>query len=206
MFRLHLAPTCCVLILLFAAGCSPTGERPAGYEAEASEPPPAEALARAEQVADALGSELMSTLTEELLEGGPVGAVRVCSEVAPEVAASHSIDGVVVRRVSLKVRNPADSPDDHERKVLEQFAAQLARGEALEPHAEVVEQNGQRTLRYLRPIKIMEPCLNCHGSREQMEPELLKLLDERYPNDAAVDYREGDLRGAFSVSVELDEG
>jgi hypothetical protein len=195
-----------VLILFLAAGCAPTGEPASGEKAETIQEPPAEAVARAEQVVDALGSELMSTLTDELLDGGPVAAVRVCSEVAPEVAAAHSTDGVVVRRVSLKLRNAANSPDDHEQKVLEQFAAQLARGEALEPHVEVVAQAGKKTLRYLRPIKIMEPCLNCHGSREQMEPELLKVLDERYPNDAAFDYREGDLRGAFSVSVELDEG
>ena len=196
-----------VLVLLLAAGCTSSTERPRGSAAVEDDPsPPPEALQRAEQAADALGAELMETLTEELIDGGPVQALRVCSEVAQAIATAHSHDGVLVRRVSRKVRNPADTPDAYEREVLVQFAARLEGGQPLEASVEVVEHDGQRTLRYLRPIRIMEPCLTCHGGREQMDPELLSVLDERYPNDAATGYRDGDLRGAISVSVALDGG
>ena len=207
MDRLPRACANWMLVLLLATGCAPTAEQPEGSAAvEGDSSPPPEALQRAEQAADALGAELMETLTAELMDGGPVQALRVCSEVAQGIATAHSHDGVVVRRVSHKVRNPADTPDAYEREVLERFAARLENGQSLEASVEVVENDGQRTLRYLRPIRIMEPCLNCHGGREQMEPELVSVLDERYPNDAATGYREGDLRGAISVSVALDGG
>jgi hypothetical protein len=171
-----------------------------GDTAEADEA----ALERARGAADALAGELMKALMHELEAGGPPGAVKVCSERAQEIAASHSGDGLSIRRVSLKVRNPADEPDDYER-------GKLVELEALEPGTElpreifdtVVEEDTRR-LRYLRILKIRKPCLACHGSKEEIDPEVRRLLQEHYPDDRATGYREGDLRGAVSVIVTLD--
>ncbi len=123
-------------------------------------PPEDEAIeaarGRAEQAARALGSELMQRLLAELESAGPVEAVRVCSEVAQEIAADHSVDGVTVRRVSIKVRNPADAPDDFERAALVELG-DLHRQGRLPPHmTTVVDTDEGRRLRYLRPIVIMQ--------------------------------------------------
>ena len=60
-----------------------------------------------------------------------------------------------------------------------------------------------RQLRYLRPLKIVSPCLACHGDPERIDPQVLEVLRERYPEDRAVGYSPGDLRGAISVTVDL---
>jgi hypothetical protein len=83
--------------------------------------------------------------------------------------------------------------------VLEQFAQRAEAGEPIQQikHAEVVD--GQ--YRYMQAIGTAEGCLGCHG--EKIKPELLSLLDQRYPQDQARGFREGDLRGAFTLSRPL---
>jgi len=161
------------------------------------------ALEQARQAASALGGELMKTLRHELSTGGTLEAVRVCSEIAPSIAAKHSHEGLEVRRVSLKPRNPANAPDAYEERKLSELESLRAQGELPKEISEVVEKDGRRTLRYLRPISIMPPCLKCHGNREKIDPQVLELLQRQYPDDPATGYDLGDLRGAISVSVDL---
>src|SRR5512139_1363936 len=159
---------------------------------------PGEAKARA--AADALTRDLQSRLVAELREGGPPRAVAVCAEVAPKVAAEHSKDGVVVRRVTLRPRNPGNAPDSFEREVLERWAEEAKSGTPpTELVREVASERGT-VLRYMRPISIGSVCLNCHGTRESIAPEVRSILEARYPADQAVGYASGDLRGAVSVT------
>jgi len=111
--RLTAAASASVLIVLSLIACGPAPQEPVAKSFSTEVPP--EALERARQAADALTGELIETLGHELGTSGPVGAVKVCAEMAPQIAASHSVDGVTVRRVTLKVRNPQDTPDDYER-------------------------------------------------------------------------------------------
>jgi hypothetical protein len=163
---------------------------------------PQEALERARGAVREMGSRLMGSLTAELKRGGPVEAIHVCSEIAPSVAAEQSGEGLTIRRVSLKVRNPLDVPDDYERAKLLAWEAPEA-GELPAESAELIDVEGGRVLRYMKPIVVMQPCLTCHGDPAAMEPELKRALDERYPDDRATGYAAGDLRGAFTVTVEL---
>jgi hypothetical protein len=55
--------------------------------------------------------------------------------------------------------------------------------------------------RVLRPIAIEGPCLSCHG--DAITPAVSALLAEHYPNDRAVGYQLGDLRGALYAEVDV---
>lgn len=162
-------------------------------------------LERARSAGRALGKELMTRLSREIREGGTLQALDVCAEVAPEIAERHSTDRITVRRVSLKVRNPQDAPDDWER-------AQLLRLEKLHRDDEIpteigrlVESEGGGTsLRWLLPIEVSDLCLRCHGNPSSFEPELRAALAEHYPDDRAVGYERGDFRGAISVTIRLE--
>jgi len=199
--RLTAAASVSVLIVLSLVACGPAPQEPAAKGSSTEVPP--EALEKARQAADALTGELIETLGHELGTGGPVEAVKVCAEMAPQIAASHSVEGVTVRRVTLKVRNPQDTPDDYERGMLLDLEAKLADGALPKEVAEVVSDDTGSRLRYMRPLVIKGTCLNCHGDVESMDPELRTVLEERYPDDQAVGYQEGDLRGAVSVTVDL---
>lgn len=139
--------------------------------------------------------QLLQTVTAAMQQGGPLAAVQACQMQAPQIAAQHSQAPWKVGRTALKVRNPANAPDAWERQVLQDFAARAAAGEKLDGmlHAEVVGNE----FRLLKAIPTGQPCLTCHG--EKLDPELLDLLAQRYPADAARGFTLGELLGAFSL-------
>lgn len=167
---------------------------------------PEPALERAREASRDLAVTLMSRLMEAMGQGGPTSAVETCHEVAQEIAKSHSVDGLSIRRVSLKTRNAADEPDAFEREQLEALEETQRQGGKLPDEiVRLVDAEGGKTLRYMRPIVIQGPCLQCHGAREDLNPEVLLTIEAHYPSDEAVGYKIGDLRGAFSVQVSLPD-
>lgn len=145
--------------------------------------------------------QLLQTVKTAIAEGGPAQAVEACNLLAPQIAAQHSEAPWQVGRTALKVRNPENAADAWERQVLERFAERAAAGEPLEQlrHGEVVGNE----FRYLQAIGTAQPCLGCHG--ERIDPALLSLIDQRYPDDQARGFSEGDLRGAFSLRRTLEQ-
>ncbi|MEQ8824893.1 MAG: DUF3365 domain-containing protein [Filomicrobium sp.] len=147
---------------------------------------------------------LKKELVGAMKSGGPQKALEVCKTVAPSIAASHSeTTKLQIARTALKVRNPDNAPDDYERKVLEQFIADIAAGkDAKKLHkAEIVEQDGAKVFRFTKAIPTMQVCLRCHGSN--IDPQLKSKIDELYPKDQATGFKEGELRGIFTISKKL---
>ncbi|MGE3774983.1 MAG: DUF3365 domain-containing protein [Gammaproteobacteria bacterium] len=164
-----------------------------------------ERVRQARAAALELGAKLKAQLEAALAAGGPLSALEVCRSVAPalagEASARHAGE---VGRTALKVRNPANSPDDYERAVLEGFVAQAAAGAdvATLEHAEVLEQHGRRVFRYMKAIPMAPaPCATCHGT--DIDPELSAKIRELYPSDTATGFTPGEIRGAFTVVKEL---
>lgn len=163
------------------------------------------AVTRAREAANALGKDLQALLFGQLEKGGPVTAIAFCADSAQVRTARHASEGVYLRRVSLKVRNPANSPDAVERATLEALAAQYASGTLPAERVEVRGKGAGRQVHYIRPILVQEKCLSCHGDPTLIDPAVKQVLTARYPVDAAVGYRPGDLRGAISVRVPAPE-
>jgi hypothetical protein len=108
---------------------------------------------------------------------------------------------MLIGRTSLKLRNPANAPDNWELAVLKQFEARKEQGESadkLEFFAVIDDDQGQKTFRYMKAIPTAALCLNCHG--ENVPAEVDAKLKELYPNDQARGFQEGDLRGAFTLA------
>ena len=151
---------------------------------------------KAQAAAAELGKRLKSRLMESMGSEGPVAAIRVCSEEAPEIAREVSADaGLTVSRTSLKTRNPDNAPDARERAVLELWRNKVDAGTpaaALEPFA----SDGGAFL-WMKPILVEPPCLMCHGS--DVPEAVADAIAKRYPQDRATGYSAGDLRGAFVV-------
>lgn len=158
-------------------------------------------LAKSRSLAQQLGTELKGELTAAIGKSGPTGAIDVCRTRAPEIASKLSREsGATVSRTALKVRNPANAPDDLQRAVLEQFAADLASGRVEQPLEAAVEINraGAIERRYMRAIPTDALCLTCHGA--QLAPDVAAAIAKAYPDDQATGFETGQLRGAFSVT------
>lgn len=153
--------------------------------------------------------ELMSTLQSQLKSAiqaqGPAGAVSTCSVIAPAIATqvgkTHDLQ---IRRVSAKNRNPQSQADDFESQQLKVWemadfdpSAQAEETEAYQ----VVTQDGELHFRYMKPIRIQQACLQCHG--QAISPQVQAVIQEKYPGDLATGYALNDLRGAVSVNIKI---
>jgi hypothetical protein len=182
------------VVALLAMACSPA------FAQAADAPAVPDWIEQSRQLAQQLGGELKGELSRAMGEGGPMAAVAVCKTRAPEIAANLSArSGAVVGRTALRVRNPANAPDDLQRAVLEQFSGELASGQFAGPLEAAFEINrgGQIERHYLRAIPMDALCLACHGP--VLAPDLAAVIRRDYPDDQATGFEQGQLRGAFSV-------
>lgn len=148
---------------------------------------------------------LQAALRQAMEAGGPVNGITVCHEKAGQIATDLSAEAaMIVGRTSLKLRNTNNAPDNWELAVLKQFDARHAQGEPaekLEYFAVIDDDQGQKTFRYMKAIPTASQCLKCHG--ETIDTEVEAKLKELYPEDKARGYKEGELRGAFTLSKPL---
>jgi hypothetical protein len=156
-----------------------------------------------------LTADFQGALKKELLaalaEGGPAAAIDVCNDEAPSiaktVAQASGVSGLSVGRTALKVRNPDNAPTSWQRAVLVDFSESFTAGKP--PPEAPVEWTDVHDgkLRYMRAIPTGGLCLTCHG--DELGAPVKRVLAEKYPDDEAVGFSAGQLRGAFVVTAPL---
>lgn len=162
----------------------------------------------ADQVSEQFIKQLGGHLKKEMQANGPVQAINVCKDIAPDIANQLSIEnGWSVSRVTTKTRNSLlGTADVWERETLAEFEAAAAKGEKYSEMKKtaVVDEDGQFYFRYMKPLAIKPVCLTCHGGEEQIPAPVKSELVKLYPFDQAKGYKEGELRGAVSIKQPMD--
>jgi hypothetical protein len=157
---------------------------------------------QAKAVAMSVPPKLLAVLQDEIARSGPEGAITSCRDQAPAMArAASEQTGWQVRRVSLRNRNPKAVPDAWERAALEDFDRRAAAGDppAQLERAEMVEKDGRTVQRYMRALPTVDLCLSCHGTADRVSDAVRTRLKAHYPDDRAVGYRAGEIRGAITL-------
>lgn len=151
-----------------------------------------------QKIALSVFTELSGQLQQALQEGGVPQAIEHCNLVAmPLVDSLSKVYQADIKRTSLKVRNPEDAPTAEERDLLQNYAATKAEGGALEP---VVLRQG-KDIAFYAPIGIQPLCLKCHGTvGEDIAEADYETIKRLYPEDEAIGYQEGDLRGMWRIT------
>jgi len=154
-------------------------------------------LEQSRVLAAALQAGLEQKLMAAMQDGGPVAAIDVCRSDAPALAAELSSPASSsVARTSLRVRNRDNRASASEAVVLERFETLVRDGvdaESLEDF-QPLDDGGAF---YMKAIVLRPQCLACHG--DSIDASVQRAIDAAYPDDAAVGYAAGDLRGAFVV-------
>lgn len=177
-----LLATACTLLV----GCS----KPAAESVAVEPPDTVDPATRGAELLAPFKADLKDALMAGMKEG-PAAAIRVCSEQAPEIAASLSADGVEMGRSSHKLRNPDNAPPAWVAPVIDAYVA--ASGE-LEPRT-VALADGRTG--YAEPILTQPLCLTCHGT--EIDPAIAEQIAASYPVDAATGFSAGEFRGVFWV-------
>ncbi len=103
----------------------------------------------------------------------------------------RSQDGLSIRNVSDRPRNPKNKADSDELEAMRAFQE----NPELKERFTTIRQNNQDYFFYTTPIKIEPYCIQCHGKKE----EVLPYIANRY--DTAFDYKVGDVRGITSIKI-----
>ena len=162
--------------------------------------PPAAQLDEARAIAARVPTSLLGVLMTELESKGAAGAIEVCRVKAPEMARNASAQtGWQIRRASLRPRTATGAPDGWERETLLEFDTKRAAGAetvTLE-RAQVVTEDGRQWVRYAKALPVQPLCLQCHGPADELGPGVAQKLAAHYPDDRAIGYTPGQIRGAL---------
>ena len=184
-------------ILLFAAVAGCSSEKPAASPVWTPVPETAMTQPQIGQKANALAARdvlferLTARLTAVVQADGPAAAIAVCQTEASTIAETVGREkGVRIGRTSDKLRNAKNQPPDWAVSPL-----------ANRPTEATFLTGPDGRFGAILPIRLKAQCLTCHGPTESIPIPVREALASRYPQDRAVGYAEGDLRGWFWVEV-----
>ena len=152
-----------------------------------------------DEIVKSASEKLSGTLMSKMKEGGATEAIGFCHQsalpITKKMGAYHDVD---IKRTSLKIRNPENLPSEEELKVLLYYEDKLVEGKELNPLVSL-DPSGRPS--YYAPIRIQKKCLMCHGTpKQEVSSAIDSILKVKYPEDLAIGYKEGDLRGIWSIS------
>ncbi|TGL99738.1 Tll0287-like domain-containing protein [Leptospira jelokensis] len=152
---------------------------------------------RALQITTEAKTNLSKKLMEAMKEGGTKKAIPFCHENALTFTESLGKKAnVELKRISNRPRNPKNALTKEEKEIFS--LVQSAKGkDGVFPNHLV---SSDRAVTVFVPITIQGQCVQCHGKPEGMEKETKEILKTLYPNDLALGYEVGDLRGLFAVT------
>lgn len=151
------------------------------------------------QLGDSISAAVQQVLLANVMQatktGGPGHAVAFCNEHAIALTDSLALKyNCRIQRMSDKYRNPANKPGEME-------SALMVKMSAFNPASSLIF-NEDSALVYYKPIRVAMPaCLNCHGMEgTNILPGTLEVIRQKYPDDLATGYKEGDFRGLWKIT------
>jgi hypothetical protein len=149
---------------------------------------------------EALSTELMKAFKDR----GLLEAIKYCNLKAIPVTDSLGSEyKAVIRRTSLNTRNPENDPGSLEEEILEAYQFTHDNNQQIGENVQMLNDE----ILYTKPIVINNAlCLNCHGTPgKELLPENHEVIKGLYPDDNAVGYSMGDLRGMWSIRLSKKE-
>ena len=148
-----------------------------------------------DSIAMVTGKTLMGQL-QSAMGGGIEEAVRYCNVNAYPLTDSISDKfNVSITRVAEKNRNPENRLREEDVPVFERYKSNKDLGSLVETHGD--------NIYFYKPINLRGFCVSCHGNVESnIGEENYALIKKLYPNDKAINFSSGELRGMWKIKFE----
>lgn len=155
-----------------------------------------EYIAKGKEIAQTTAEGMLQQVGKNMKEGGVAQAAPFCNAHAAEITNDFAIkSGVEIKRTSHKLRNDKNAPNKREQEIIDSYLSQ--KPEELKP---IVEKNTDGSIQFYAPIKLMDKCTVCHGILgETMEAKNDSIIKVLYPNDKAIGFKPGEIRGIWSI-------
>jgi hypothetical protein len=139
-------------------------------------------------------SLLASSLKDQKEEPTLQTFKEVCQPVGMKAKQLSEEQGWQIKQIAKKYRNPAHKPDNLHSQMALAFFEQNPEITGFWDRETI---DGKQGTRYYRRINVEATCLGCHGSKNTRP----QFIQEKYPQDLAYDFKEGDLRGMYAVFI-----
>jgi hypothetical protein len=143
-------------------------------------------------------------LKTAIKNGGIDNAINYCHKKAMYLTDSIShVTGVKIQRIAKKNRNPFNFLNQQEEKVFNEYEKEIHLKKAVQPKI-LVNKKGNPV--YYAPIRISKDvCLKCHGTPgKDLPKKRVAKIKEYYPEDKAINFKKGDLRGLWAITFPLN--
>lgn len=144
-------------------------------------------------IKDSIGANLERTIKN----GGTANALTFCSIEANNIisATAGEFKGKI-KRVSDKPRNPINQANEAELAFIQACKDSLSNASMPKPKMHYIDDKAYGYY----PIVTNKFCMQCHGTpMKTIQPEVVSILLEKYPNDKAINYKPQEVRGLFVV-------
>ncbi len=157
-------------------------------------------LKEGKEIAQSTGKTLSGHVKKAMQKKGPIEAINFCKLSAYPLTDSLSkLYNVKISRVAIKNRNPENKATGEDIEIIKKYEEQIVKGEKIEPEV----QRQEDKIVFYAPIRLQHACLVCHGKPQSEIPDtLFKHIQNLYPNDLAVNFKESDLRGIWKLEFE----
>lgn len=154
--------------------------------------------AMGDSISIAAQQALMKQLMTAIESGGPEYAVNFCNERAMPITDSLSNRyNCEIKRIALRNRNPNNALTTEEKIIYDGYAQSITTGAPAQPQLVI----NQKELLFYKPIVLgMPACLQCHGKPDQLDPKAYVAIQSKYPDDKAVNFSLGELRGMWKIT------
>lgn len=162
-----------------------------------------EYIAKGKEIALGTSEHLGIQLTKSMNEGGVVKALPFCNTMAMPLTDEMSLKyNASIKRTSHKLRNEKNEPTQEEIRVLNQYKNLVETNKQPNP---IIELDKSGNPHFYAPIVLQKKCLSCHGEiGKNLTVETDSIIKSYYPNDVATGFKEGGLRGIWSITFQSE--
>jgi hypothetical protein len=156
-------------------------------------------IQRGDNIAKHAQLAFQTSLKKAIKSHGMDYAIGFCNNKAAEITDSVSAaQKVEIRRLAKKYRNPMNETNEAESEIFKTYILDWLKRQTL--YAKIIP-NEQGHPVYYRPIGIQPVCLKCHGvPGEDIPSPLAEKIAILYPEDKAVNFHKGELRGMWAIT------
>lgn len=153
---------------------------------------------QADSIATVSQMILLQNVAGAIQKGGIDYAIEFCNIQAMPLTDSIADHlKVYIQRLSDKNRNP----DNAIQTQMDSIAWEKMKSEK----TDFTKQDKNGEVYYYKPILIAMPtCIKCHGGKNDISESTQRIINQKYPNDKAVGYQMGDLRGMWKIKLTME--
>ncbi|HMM12007.1 MAG TPA: DUF3365 domain-containing protein [Bacteroidales bacterium] len=190
--------------MLLMSGCVTNTRKASENQHDETDSLKIEYLNKGRQIVSLSFAALSRQLQWAIGEKGLTGALSFCNVHALPITDSLAeVMQVTISRTALRYRNPENAPDPVDEQIMRHFE-QLILQSGKAADTLIVNEKGHFV--YMAPILTGAACLQCHGAPEiHIRPQTMDLLRSLYPDDRAIGFSEGELRGMWKVQFSTPE-